>query len=156
MPLIGYGIGGIMSTWNIKQTSEFQDWFDGSSKKLQDAIVENVEVLRQLGPSLGRPKADTLKGSSIKNLKELRFSVGEKVIRVFYVFDPDRNGVLLIGGDKAGSGDKQFYDQMIHKSEKIYASYLEERKKAIEEEQKKLAKTTKKKTSKKTTKRKKK
>lgn len=155
MPLSEYGVGGIMRTWNIKQTEEFQDWFDKAGKKLQDAIVENVEVLKQLGPNLGRPKADTLKGSQITNLKELRFSVGAKVIRVFYVFDPDRNGVLLVGGDKAGSGDKQFYDQMIDKSEKIYTKYLEERKKAIEKEQAKIAKATKKKTSKKTVKRKK-
>ena len=138
MPLNAYGFGGIMSMWNIKQTKEFQDWFDGSNKKLQADIVEHVEILRQIGPQLGRPHADTIKGSSITNLKELRFSSGEQVVRVFYVFDPDRNGVLLIGGNKSSSGGKTFYKDMIHQSEKIYAAYLEERKKEIEKEQKKI------------------
>ena len=71
-----------------------------------------------------RPYADTLKGSEISNLKELRFNSGERVIRIFYVFDPDRNGVLLIGGNKSSSGDKKFYKKMIELSERIYSRYL--------------------------------
>ena len=138
MPLSEYDVRGIIRMWTIKQTKEFQDWFEKASKKLQDDTVEHVEILKQIGPQLGRPYADTLKGSSITNLKELRFNCGDKVIRIFYVFDPDRNAVLIIGGDKAGSGDKSFYDKMIDKSEKIYASYLEERKKEIEKAQKKI------------------
>jgi hypothetical protein len=118
--------------WTIKQTEEFQNWFEGSAKSLQDDTLEHVEVLRQLGPHLGRPLVDTLKNSLIKNLKELRFNSGNKVIRIFFVFDPDRNGVLIIGGNKAGSGDKIFYDKMIHQSEKIYSKYLEECKKKVE------------------------
>lgn len=140
MLLSAYCFGGIMSTWNIKQTEEFQDWFDTADKKLKEAIVENVEVLKQMGPQLGRPYADTIKGSSITNLKELRFDSGEKVIRIFYVFDPDRNGVLLIGGNKSSSGGKTFYKTMTDQSEKIYANYLEKRKKALEEEKKKVEK----------------
>lgn len=116
-----------MYSWNIKQTEEFQNWFENADDKLQEDIVENIEVLRQFGPNLGRPKADTIKGSKITNLKELRFASGKKVIRVFYVFDPGRNAVLLVGGNKAGSGDKTFYKQMIAESEKAYAKYLEEK-----------------------------
>jgi hypothetical protein len=142
MPLSAYAFGGIMSAWNIKQTAEFQDWFDEADKKLREAIVENVEVLKQMGPQLGRPQADTIKGSSITNLKELRFNSGEKVVRVFYVFDPDRNGVLLIGGNKSSSGGKKFYKDMIDQSEKIYAKYLEERKQALDKEKKKVENKT--------------
>lgn len=69
--------------WNIKQTEEFQEWFDSCNKKLQVDIVEYVEILRQMGPQLGRPHADTIKGSSLTNLKELRFNSGQKVIRIF-------------------------------------------------------------------------
>ena len=115
-----------MKTWKIKQTAEFQEWFETSAKRLQDVIVENVAVLKEIGPSPGRPRADSIKGSSIKNLKELRLECRGRVIRIFYVFDPERNGVLLIGGDKSGSGDKHFYRQMIHRSEQVYSNYLEE------------------------------
>lgn len=114
-----------MSTWLIRQTVEFQEWFDEADDVLQEDTLEHVEVLKQFGPNLGRPYVDTLKGSKLKNLKELRFNSGNKVIRVFFIFDPERNAVLLIGGDKAGSGDKTFYDVMIDQSEKIYGRYLE-------------------------------
>lgn len=117
-----------MRSWIIKQTVEFQVWFDEADEKLKQDIVEHVELLRQMGPLLGRPYADTLKGSSIKNLKELRFDSREKVIRIFYVFDPDRNGVLLIGGNKSSSQGKAFYKDFIAKSEKFYTNYLRKRK----------------------------
>ncbi len=70
----------------------------------------------------------------------MRFNSGEKVIRVFYIFDPDRNGVLLIGGNKSSSGDKKFYKDMIDKSEKIYAKYLDERKQMLNKEKQKVEK----------------
>jgi hypothetical protein len=119
--------------WTIKQTEEFQRWFESSDNKLQDDILEHVVILKQLGPHLGRPLVDTLKGSLIVNLKELRFNSGNKVIRIFFVFDPDRSAVLIIGGDKAGSGGKKFYEKMIHKSEKNYANYLVKCKEKMEE-----------------------
>ncbi len=135
-----YAFGGIMSMWNIKQTVEFQDWFEEADIALQNDTVEHLELLKQFGPNLKRPYADTLKGSQLTNLKELRFNSGNKVIRIFFIFDPDRNAVLLIGGNKAGSGDKTFYNTMIDQSEKIYGRYLEERKNEIEKEQNKLDK----------------
>lgn len=84
-----------MSPWNVKQTKEFQDWFDDADEFLQEDIVEHVEILKQFGPNLGRPYVDTLKGSKLKNLKELRFNSREKVIRVFFIFDSDRNAVFV-------------------------------------------------------------
>ncbi|EQC48790.1 Gp49-like PF05973 family protein [Bacteriovorax sp. BSW11_IV] len=133
-----------MSIWNIKQTVEFQDWFDEADKVLQEDTVEHVKLLEQFGPHLKRPHADTLKGSQLTNLKELRFNSRDKVIRIFFIFDPDRNAVLLIGGDKAGSGDKSFYDKMIDQSERIYGRYLDERKNETVKEQKKIKKRKKK------------
>jgi len=38
--------------WAIKQTEEFQDWFEAGDKKLQDDALEHVEVLKQFGPLL--------------------------------------------------------------------------------------------------------
>ncbi len=61
MPLSAYCFGGIMSMWNVKQTEEFQEWFDKADRPLKEAVVENVEVLKQLGPQLGRPRPIPLK-----------------------------------------------------------------------------------------------
>ena len=116
-----------METWNIKQTAEFQYWFEEADDILQDDTLEHLELLKQLGPSLKRPYADTIKGSEISNLKELRFNSKNKVVRIFFLFDVDRNALLLIGGDKAGSGDKRFYQKMISQCEKIYKKYLREK-----------------------------
>ena len=50
MSLSGYVVGGIIDMWTIKQTEEFQDWFEGRDKTLQDDTLEHVEVLKQFGP----------------------------------------------------------------------------------------------------------
>ena len=113
--------------WDIEQTEEFQKWFD-ESDELQSCIVENIEVLKQLGPTVGRPKGDTLKGDYISNLKELKFKSGKRIIRIFYVFDLDRNRVLLIRANKYRKGEdkKVVQDKMIDRSERVYQKYLRE------------------------------
>ena len=124
MPLKEYYFEVIMGKWVIRQTEEFADWFSSADQKLQDVILEKVEVLSELGPHLGRPLVDTLKGSSIPNLKELRFDSCGRVMRITFIFDPDRNGVLLIGGDKTGKNQEKFYKYLIVKSEAIYKKWL--------------------------------
>lgn len=48
-----------------------------------------IDILAETGPGLGRPLADTLQGSSLNNLKELRPRSGRDVaIRILFVFDP--------------------------------------------------------------------
>jgi hypothetical protein len=45
-------------------------------------------------------------------------------LRVFYAFDPLRQAILLIGGDKTGDG--RFYKVMIPRATAIWEQYLEE------------------------------
>lgn len=78
--------------------------------------------MQSLGPSLGRPQVDTIKGSKIKNLKELRIQNKNRVFRIFFAFDPERDIILLIGGDK--KGDNRFYETMLRKSERLYELHL--------------------------------
>ena len=49
-------------------------------------------------------------GSSFHNMKELR-PAGTS-IRILFIFDPDRQAILLLGGDKAGSW-RRWYDRNI-------------------------------------------
>lgn len=83
-----------------------------------------MNILSEIGPTLGRPQVDTLKNSTIPNLKELRVRSNGRPFRIFFVFDNKRNAVLLIGGNKAGN--KRFYETKIPESEKIYKKYLRE------------------------------
>ncbi len=55
---------------------------------------------------------------------ELRASTADQVLRIAFAFDPDRNGILLIGGDKSGISKKRFYKQLIEKADELYAAHL--------------------------------
>jgi hypothetical protein len=79
-------------------------------------------MLEMWGPTLPFPYGSALKGSKL-SLRELRVQSGGKPLRVFYAFDPIRQAVLLLGGDKTGDG--RFYDRLIPKAEKIFEVYLE-------------------------------
>jgi hypothetical protein len=72
---------------------------------------------------------DTLKGSRHANMKELRFDAADGVWRVAFAFDPKRNAVLLIAGDKSGGGEKRFYRQLIAKADERFDEHLSRTKK---------------------------
>jgi hypothetical protein len=56
-------------------------------------------------------------------LKELRpGSKGRSEIRIIFAFDPDRSALLLLGGDKAGSWDRWYRDN-IPLAEQLYSDY---------------------------------
>ena len=57
-------------------------------------------------------------------MRELRVQSGGRPIRVFYAFDPRRNAILLIGGDK--TGDDRFYEAYVPKADRLYDVYLAE------------------------------
>ena len=58
--------------WNVIFDPDFKLWFYQQEQELQDEVFSVLILLMEFGPSLGRPRVNTLKGSSIKNMKELR------------------------------------------------------------------------------------
>jgi hypothetical protein len=110
--------------WSIEITDEYLEWWSALSESEQDALQASIELLESEGPSLGRPHADTVRGSRYANMKELRTQCGGKPLRSFFAFDPRRSAILLIGGDK--TGDRRFYDRMIPLADALYEMYLEE------------------------------
>lgn len=112
--------------WTIVETTEYSAWHNGLTEKQQDAINERIVKLRQEGPLLRRPYADHIKGSDISNLKELRIS-SKGVLRILFVFDPTRNAVLLLGGNKAEDQQwNRWYTKAIPIAEQIYRRHLDE------------------------------
>jgi len=109
--------------WEVDTTDEYDAWFMKQGENGQASIQAKVETLKIYGPHLPRPYADTLKGSKLKNLKELRSQTEAHVFRVAYLFDEERKAVLLIGGDKQGKNEKRFYKSLIKQAEKIYQQY---------------------------------
>ena len=104
---------------------------DGLDAETIAKIFAALKRLEQEGPNLGRPLADTLSGSRVKNLKELRpASPRGSEIRIIFAFDPLRNAVMLLGGDKAkGKSGKtkwsEWYKRAIPKAETIFFDHLE-------------------------------
>ena len=97
------------------------DESDPETAILVDAALGKLEAI---GPSLGRPIVDTLSGSGLSNLKELRpASRGASELRLLFVFDPIRRAVVLVAGDKAESWDK-WYRQNIPVAEQRYQKWL--------------------------------
>jgi hypothetical protein len=110
--------------WKIITSERFDTGFLELSDNEKAAILGKIYLLEEYGPNLSRPYADTIKGSKLANLKELRIKTGIHIFRVTYIFDPEQNGLLLIGGDKKGKNQKKFYKDLIRESEQIYAFYL--------------------------------
>lgn len=111
-------------SWRIEVTDEYFEWFANLDDGQQDAVRADIEVLERMGPHLGRPYVDSIKGSRHSNMKELRTMSGRRHIRSFFAFDPRRAAILLIGGDK--TGDKGFYHRMVPLADKLFDEYLSE------------------------------
>lgn len=109
--------------WNLIILDEFNAWVLSLPAHIQTAIAARLALLRQQGPQLGRPYADTLKGSKVPNLKELRVPVAGEPYRVLFAFDPRRNAVILLGGNKAG--DKRWYETAIPIAEARFQRHLD-------------------------------
>ncbi|MGH3713960.1 MAG: type II toxin-antitoxin system RelE/ParE family toxin [Micromonosporaceae bacterium] len=98
------------------------EWIDGLDAATHARVVQAIDALSEGGPGLGRPLVDTITGSTIPNLKELR----PGTVRILFVFDPWRSAILLVAGDKAGRWI-EWYRQAIPLAEQRYAVYLKER-----------------------------
>ena len=117
-----------MSIWEIITSESYDDWLLEQTDDDIALIRSKVFLLSVHGPNLGRPYADTLKGSKkLANLKELRAKTDVHEFRVAYIFDPERKGLLLVGGDKKGKNQRKFYKDLIREAEKIYSAYLEKK-----------------------------
>ena len=111
--------------WVVLFEEEFEQEFLALQQEVRDELVAHAKLLEDYGPQLGRPHADTLKGSKHANMKELRFSAADGVWRVAFAFDPRRQAVVLVAGDKAGVSEERFYKRLIAKADKRYAGHLQ-------------------------------
>lgn len=116
--------------WEVEFTDEFEAWWETLTEDEHESLTTSVKILQVIGPALGRPHADSVRGSRHHNMKELRTQHQGKPLRTFYAFDPRRHAILLIGGDK--TGDKRFYDRMIPIADRLLDDHFQELKDAGE------------------------
>lgn len=111
-------------TWEVEFTDEFFQWWDALTVDQQEDVAHGVDLLQQLGPTLGHPHTSKITTSRHGVMRELRAQSGGRPLRVFYAFDPRRMSILLIGGDK--TGNDRFYEQYVPIADALYDEYLNE------------------------------
>ncbi|MEV7427063.1 type II toxin-antitoxin system RelE/ParE family toxin [Streptomyces sp. NPDC091212] len=94
-------------TWEIILCEEVHDWYLDLARKdpvSAHLVGEAIDLLSEVGPMLGRPLVDRVSRSRHHHMKELRpGSTGNSEIRILFAFDPRRQALIMVAGDKSGS-----------------------------------------------------
>lgn len=73
----------------------------------------------------------TLKDSKHARMKELRFDAADGAWRAAFAFDPLRQAVILVAGDKSGGGERRFYRMLIATADVRFDEYLAQQKHGV-------------------------
>ena len=111
-------------TWTVLFHDEFEPEFQALPGQVQDELLARLKLLESFGPGLGRPNVDTLEGSKFANMKELRFRL-DGLWRFAFAFDPERNAIVLVGGNKIGSNQSRFYRDLIRMADRRFTAHIE-------------------------------
>ena len=110
--------------WDVRFDAAFAAEAKGFARAAQLEIAALAGLLRQFGPQLKRPHCDTLNGSKHANMKELRFTLPDGAWRIAFAFDPERQAILLVGGSKSGTNERQFYKDLIRVADERFSAHL--------------------------------
>ena len=104
-------------------------WLDDQDDRTVAYVWAALSVLSEKGPALGRPLVDTVEHSRFPNMKELRpASPGGSEIRILFAFDPQRQAIMLLAGDKsAGEAQRRWggwYKRAVPEADRLYAEHL--------------------------------
>lgn len=110
-------------TWSVLINEEVSDWMLTLDEAEYDQVVAALQALGVDGPALGRPFVDTVKGSRHKNMKELRPRGTH--IRLLFAFDPLRQAVVLVAGDKTNRW-KQWYEENIPVADERFDAHVKQ------------------------------
>lgn len=115
--------------WELRLHHEVEAWYLAlceSDPETADLIEDAIDQLAEEGPALGRPLADRVKSSRYHNMKELRPpSAGSTEIRMLFAFDPRREAIFLVAGDKFGNWDI-WYRKAVPLADERFAQHLAE------------------------------
>jgi len=108
----------------IEFTDEFGDWWAGLAENEQTRVRASIELLRQYGVGLPFPHSSGVASSRHTHMRELRAQCEGNPIRVLYAFNPLRNAILLLGGDK--TGNDRWYEVHVPIADRLYDEHLKE------------------------------
>jgi len=118
--------------WVVEYTDEFELWWSGLTEDEQVSVAAYAPLLEERGANFGFPHSSGIyssgiNGSKHSHMRELRTQHLGRPYRTLYAFDPLRNAILLIGGDK--TGDDRLYDVNVLIGDRLYDEHLEEHRK---------------------------
>jgi hypothetical protein len=111
-------------SWTVEVSDEFAVWYGKLTEDEHESVNFSVDLLEEVGPFLGRPHVDTVRGSRHANMKELRVQHRGRPYRILFAFDPRRAAYLILGGDK--TGDESWYQANVRKADETYSAHLRE------------------------------
>ncbi|GIF96493.1 type II toxin-antitoxin system RelE/ParE family toxin [Catellatospora citrea] len=98
--------------WEVNLHEEVEAWFLDLCRTdpiSADLVAEAIDLLTEHGPALGRPLVDRIHASRFHHMKELRpGSSGSTEVRLLFAFDPLREAIFLVAGDKSGQWKKWY------------------------------------------------
>ena len=102
------------------------DWMASLDDVTYDRVLAALNILQAEGPGLGRPLVDNVKGSRFPHMKELRPpSSGRQTIRILFAFDPQREAITLVAGDKTNNWTR-WYRKNIPLADDLYEQHLKD------------------------------
>lgn len=107
----------------VEYTDEFELWWLQLDEEEQISVAATVGLLEEYGTSLRFPHSSQIKGSRFGQMRELRIQHQGKPYRVLYAFDPLRNAILLLGGDK--TGNNCWYEIHVPIAEQLFEVHLQ-------------------------------
>ncbi|WP_405056352.1 type II toxin-antitoxin system RelE/ParE family toxin [Kribbella sp. NBC_01505] len=114
-------------SWTIRLHSVVEAWYlelCEDDPVTAGGIEDALDLLVIEGPTVGRPLVDRVKGSRYQNMKELRPpSAGPSEIRMLFAFDPAREAIVLVAGDKSGRWES-WYQTAIPLADERFAEHL--------------------------------
>lgn len=114
-------------SWEVSLHPAVEAWYlqiCTDDPETADLIEDAIDQLAEEGPTARRPLVDRVKGSQYHNMKELRPpSSGTTEIRLLFAFDPAREAIILVAGDKAGNWER-WYREAIPLADRRFTEHL--------------------------------
>ena len=107
---------------DVEYTGYFEEWWNQLTVSEQESVAAVVDLLVEHGIKLGFPRSSGVSGSHFGHMRELRIQHDGRPYRVLYAFDPHRNAILLLGGDK--TGDDRWYETNVPIADRLYEEHL--------------------------------
>jgi hypothetical protein len=109
----------------VNVTDEFVNWWDSLNEDEQKSVNAIVMMAEERGTQIPFPYSSKIESSRHGGMRELRVQHKMRPLRLLYAFDPHRDAVILLGGDKTCRGNN-WYKEFVPKADDLFDGYLEE------------------------------